>query len=64
LPREIVARLQAAVAKALRERDVSERMLNLGMELMENGTGHYAQFVRDDLERYAAAVKTAGVKVE
>lgn len=64
LPREIVARLQAAVAKALRERDVSERMLNLGMELMENGTAHYAQFVRDDLERYAAAVKAAGVKIE
>lgn len=64
VPRDIVARLQAAVAKALRERDVSERMLNLGMELMENGTGHYVQFVRDDLERYAAAVKAAGVKVE
>ena len=63
LPRDIVARLQAAVVKALRERDVSERMANLGMELTENGTGHYVQFVRDDLERYAAAVKAAGVKV-
>lgn len=64
LARDTVSRLQAAVAKALRERDVSERMLNLGMELMENGTGHYVQFVRDDLERYASAVKAAGVKVE
>ena len=64
LAREIVARLQTAVAKALRERDVSERMANLGMELMENGTAHYVQFVRDDLERYAAAVKAAGVKMD
>ena len=62
LPRDIVARLQAAVAKALRERDLAERMANLGMELRENGTEHYMRFVREDLERYAAAVKTAGIK--
>jgi tripartite-type tricarboxylate transporter receptor subunit TctC len=64
LPREITARLQAAVAKALREPDLVERMANLGMELAENGTGDYARFVRDDLERFAAAVKTAGVNHE
>jgi tripartite-type tricarboxylate transporter receptor subunit TctC len=62
LSREIAARLQAAVAKALRERDMAERMANLGMELAENGTEHYARFVREDLERYAAAVKLAGIK--
>ena len=60
----IAARLQAAAARALRERDVAERMANLGMELMENGTAHYVQYVKDDLERYAAAVKAAGVKAE
>lgn len=60
----IVARIQPAVARALRERDVAERMANLGMELMENGTAHYVQFVKDDLERYAAAVKSAGVKAD
>jgi tripartite-type tricarboxylate transporter receptor subunit TctC len=61
---EIAARLQASVAKALRERDLAERMANLGMELRENGTEHYARFVREDLERYTAAVKAAGVKQE
>ena len=64
LPREIGARLQNAAAKALRERDVAERMANLGMELRENGGEHYARFVREDLDRYVAAVKTAGVKGE
>jgi tripartite-type tricarboxylate transporter receptor subunit TctC len=62
LSREITARLQSAVAKALRERDVAERMTNLGMELRESGTEHYQRFVREDIERFAAAVKTAGVK--
>ena len=64
LPREIAARLQAAAAKALREPDVAERMGNLGMELRENGTEHYARFAREDLERYVGAVKTAGIKNE
>jgi tripartite-type tricarboxylate transporter receptor subunit TctC len=61
-PREVVSRLQAAVAKALRERDVAERMANLAMELRENGTEDYVRFVKEDLERYSAAVKTASVK--
>src|SRR5205823_6551663 len=61
-PREVVTRLQAAVAKILRERETAERMTNLGMELMENGTEHYVRFARQDLERYAQAVKAAGVR--
>jgi len=64
LPREIATRLQAAAARALREPDVAERMGNLGMELRENGTEHYARFVREDLERYIGAVKAAGIKSE
>jgi len=62
LSREIVARLQASVAKIVREREVAERMANLGMDLMENGTEHYQRFVREDMERYAQAVKAAGVR--
>jgi hypothetical protein len=34
------------------------------MELRENGTERYAQFVREDLERYIGAVKAAGIKSE
>jgi tripartite-type tricarboxylate transporter receptor subunit TctC len=62
--REIVARLQAVVAKAIREPDVTERIGNLGMVLMENGTEHYVQLVQKDLMRYAAAVKAANIKIE
>src|SRR3989442_266105 len=64
VPPEIVARLQAAFATALREPDIAERMANLGMELAENGTESYVRYVRQDLERYAAAVKLLGGKVQ
>jgi tripartite-type tricarboxylate transporter receptor subunit TctC len=59
-PRDVVTRLQAAVAKALREPDMTERFVTLGMELQENGTANYAQFLRDDIDRYTAAVRDAG----
>jgi tripartite-type tricarboxylate transporter receptor subunit TctC len=56
LPQPIVGRLQAGTAKALREPDVAERMITLGIELQENGTAHYRQFMRDDVARYVDAV--------
>jgi tripartite-type tricarboxylate transporter receptor subunit TctC len=63
-PREIVTRLQRAVAKILREPEIAERMTNLGMELRENGTDEYLHFAKEDMERYAQAVKAAGVRQE
>ena len=51
-------------ARALREPEVADRMNNLGMVLMENGTDNYIQYMRDELQRYAYAVKVAGIKFE
>ena len=62
LPRDIVAKLQAAIARSLREPDVAERMVGLGMEMSENGTEHYVQYVKNEVQRYGAAVKAAGIK--
>jgi tripartite-type tricarboxylate transporter receptor subunit TctC len=56
-PRNVVARLQAEAAKAMREPGMVERMTQLGMIVQENGTAHYHKFMLDDLERYAAAVR-------
>ena len=64
MPRDIVMRLQRAVAKIVREPDIAERMSNLGMELRENGTEDYVRFLKQDMERYAQAVKAAGVRQE
>jgi tripartite-type tricarboxylate transporter receptor subunit TctC len=61
--RDLVTRLQVAVAKALREPDIVERMAVLGMELRENGTADYAAFMRDDIERYRTAMKTFKLQI-
>jgi tripartite-type tricarboxylate transporter receptor subunit TctC len=63
-PPEVIARLQAAVAKIVREPAFAERMTALGMVLMEDGTENYRRFMREDVARYAAAVKQAGVRSE
>jgi tripartite-type tricarboxylate transporter receptor subunit TctC len=56
-PRDLVARLQAAVAKALREPDMVDRMAVLGMDLHENGTEDYVKFMKDDIDRYRTAIR-------
>jgi tripartite-type tricarboxylate transporter receptor subunit TctC len=52
----IVAKLQSAVAKILREPAMAERMVTLGIHMQENGTASYAKFMTDDLERYTKVV--------
>ena len=61
--RELVARLQGAVAKALREPDLSERMATLGMDLRENGTAGYLKFMQDDIVRYRTAITTFKLQI-
>jgi tripartite-type tricarboxylate transporter receptor subunit TctC len=62
-PRDVVERLQATVAKALREADLTERMATLGMDLRENGTADYVKFLHDDIARYRNAITTFKLQI-
>jgi tripartite-type tricarboxylate transporter receptor subunit TctC len=53
----IVARLQAEVAKSLREAAMAARMTQLGMVMEENGTANYAAFMRSDMARFNQVVR-------
>jgi tripartite-type tricarboxylate transporter receptor subunit TctC len=55
-PPTIVAKLQAAVAKVLREPEIAERMKTLGIHMAENGTAAYAKLMADELDRYTKVV--------
>ena len=54
---KIIARLQAEVARSMREPAMAERMTQLGMVMEESGTAHYAAFMREDMARYEQAVR-------
>ena len=62
-PRDLVARLQATVAKALREPDMVDRMALLGMDLHENGTEDYVRFMKDDIDRYRTAIRNFKLQI-
>jgi tripartite-type tricarboxylate transporter receptor subunit TctC len=60
----IVAKLQGAVAKALREPDMADRMKTLGIHMAENGTAAYAKFMQDDLARYTKIVDELHLQIK
>jgi tripartite-type tricarboxylate transporter receptor subunit TctC len=56
-----VERLQAAIAKIMREPAMVERMAVLGMDMQENGTANYVRFMQDDLDNYAKVIDRLGL---
>jgi tripartite-type tricarboxylate transporter receptor subunit TctC len=64
VPPAVVARLQSAVAKILREPDIAARLVTLGIHMEENGTAAYAKFLQDDLARYTAVVNAVHLQMK
>jgi tripartite-type tricarboxylate transporter receptor subunit TctC len=64
VPAPIVARLQSAVAKVLREPAISERLKTLGIHMQENGTASYTKFLQDDLDRYTKVVNEFNLQIK
>jgi tripartite-type tricarboxylate transporter receptor subunit TctC len=64
LPTKVVTTMQSAAAKAVRDSAIAERMVQLGMVMQENGTAHYQQYMKADIERYAAAVQKLNLQIK
>jgi tripartite-type tricarboxylate transporter receptor subunit TctC len=60
----IVAKLQSAVAKVLREPEIAERLKKIGIHLAENGTAAYTKFMQDDLDRYTEIVNEFHLQIK
>jgi tripartite-type tricarboxylate transporter receptor subunit TctC len=63
-PPAIIARLQQAAATAMREPAIAERMTQLGMVMEERGTANYVNFMKRDLDRYAAAARKLDLQIK
>ncbi len=63
-PDSVISTIQGLTAKALRQPKTAERMVQLGVVMQENGTAHYRQYLREDLERYTAAVNKLGLQIK
>ena len=63
-PREIVARLNAAVHKVLALPAIRDYMTGLGSDVVPGTPEELAQYIREDLARWTEVVKKGGIKVE
>ncbi|MDB5866493.1 MAG: tctC [Betaproteobacteria bacterium] len=63
-PREIVARLNQAVMKALRTPEMLDSLNNMNAEPVMATAEQTAEFIRNEIPKWAKAVKAAGVKPE
>ncbi len=63
-PRALVNRLSNDIAQAVKQRDVAQRYLTLGIDPVGSTAEEYAAQNRADVEKYARVVKAAGLKAE
>ena len=62
-PAGVVDKLNGAVTKALETPDVRDRLLAQGAEPMPGSPQAFANFMRDEMTKWAPVVKQAGVKL-
>jgi tripartite-type tricarboxylate transporter receptor subunit TctC len=64
VPQDLVNRINSEVSRALASPDVRERLVQLGLEWRANTSGEFAAFLRDEVDKWAQAVKDSGAKAE
>ena len=63
-PSPIAEKVAAGVQEALKLADVQKRLADLSAEPMGLGPGETAAFMRQEVERWGAVIRAAGVKLE
>jgi tripartite-type tricarboxylate transporter receptor subunit TctC len=64
MPRDIVMRLNAEVAKALAEPDMKKALFDAGVEPTPSTPEEMTAYMGEELERWGKVVKEAGIKVD
>ena len=63
-PSAVITRLNGEVSKALQSADVRERLLAQGADPMPGTPETFANFMREEMAKWAPVVKQAGVKLD
>lgn len=63
-PKEIIAKLQADIAKGFRAPDLTQRFVDQGFEIVVNTPEQASDFFKKEIERWAKVVKASGATVD
>ena len=63
-PKDIVARLHTEIVKALGAKDLQDKMAQQGAEPATVTPEQFAALIRDELPKWAKAVKASGAQVD
>ncbi len=63
-PKAVTAKLQASLRQALNAPEMKERLAAQGIDGIASTPEHLTQFLREELDKWTAVVKAAGLKVD
>jgi tripartite-type tricarboxylate transporter receptor subunit TctC len=63
-PRPIVNRYAAEIAKGIEQPETKGKLSGIGMDPVIKGPDAFAQFIRDEIARWAPVVKASGARVD
>ena len=63
-PKEIVAKLHADITSTLGARDVQEKLVALGFDLVGGNSDEFAALMRNDITRLAKLIKDSGIHAD
>jgi tripartite-type tricarboxylate transporter receptor subunit TctC len=64
MQQDLVNRLNSEINRALLAPDVAERLAQLGLEWKTSTSGEFSAFLRDEVDKWAKAVKESGARAD
>jgi tripartite-type tricarboxylate transporter receptor subunit TctC len=64
MPSDLVNRINSEITRALSTTEVRERLAQLGLDWRSNTSGEFAAFLREEVQKWAKAVKDSGAKAD